>query len=61
MQSSVLGIAILVPGSPSFGLGVSIVHPTGAADERQTVLAALRAAAKHRLRGRRAELGRMPA
>src|SRR6478609_3946369 len=45
VHSTVLGIAVLIPGSPSFGLGVSIVHPTGAAQERDTVIAALREAA----------------
>ncbi len=32
-------------GEPSFAIGVSIVHPTGSADERDTILDALRGAA----------------
>jgi DNA-binding IclR family transcriptional regulator len=45
VHPSVLGLAVVVPGGrsgePSFGLGVSIVHPTGAQDERDAVVAAL--------------------
>jgi DNA-binding IclR family transcriptional regulator len=56
VHASVLGVAVLVPGSgsgsPSFGLGVSIVHPTGAAEERDTVLSALRDAAARLTRPR---------
>lgn len=52
VHPTVLGIAVLVPGSPSFGLGVSIVHPTGAATERDAVLAALRDAAARLTRPR---------
>ncbi|HEY5880757.1 MAG TPA: IclR family transcriptional regulator [Nakamurella sp.] len=56
VHSSVLGIAVLVPGSesgsPTFGLGVSIVHPTGAPEERETVLTALREAASRLTRPR---------
>ena len=32
-------------GEPSFAIGVSIVHPTGSVDERDTILTALRSAA----------------
>ena len=41
VHSTVLGLAVPVPGGsgePSFGLGVSIVHPTGSHDERDTIL-----------------------
>ena len=56
VHSTVLGLAVLVPGrgsgEPSFGLGVSIVHPTGSQDERTSVLEALRAAARQLTRPR---------
>jgi len=56
VHSTVLGLAVLVPGrgsgEPSFGLGVSIVHPTGSQDEKDEVLAALRAAAAQLTRPR---------
>lgn len=56
VHSTVLGLAVLVPGrgsgEPSFGLGVSIVHPTGTEHERDTVLAALRSAARQLTRPR---------
>jgi DNA-binding IclR family transcriptional regulator len=56
VHPTVLGLAVLVPGrgsgEPSFGMGVSIVHPTGSQDERETVLAALRDAARHLTRPR---------
>jgi DNA-binding IclR family transcriptional regulator len=48
VHPSVVGLAVVVPasgsGEPSFGLGVSLVNPTGAAEEREAVVAALRAA-----------------
>jgi len=56
VHSTVLGLAVLVPGrgsgEPSFGLGVSIVHPTGSKEERDTVLEALRSAARQLTRPR---------
>jgi DNA-binding IclR family transcriptional regulator len=56
VHATVLGIAVLVPGSgsgnPSFGLGVSIVHPTGSDDERTTILSALQEAAARLTRPR---------
>lgn len=56
VHPTVLGLAVLVPGrgsgEPSFGLGVSIVHPTGTQEERDTVLSALRAAAQQLTRPR---------
>jgi IclR family transcriptional regulator, blcABC operon repressor len=56
VHPTVLGLAVLVPGrgsgEPSFGLGVSIVHPTGSSDERETVLNTLRGAARHLTRPR---------
>jgi DNA-binding IclR family transcriptional regulator len=56
VHPTVLGLAVLVPGrgsgEPSFGLGVSIVHPTGSQAERDTVLEALRAAARQLTRPR---------
>ena len=45
VHPTVLGLAIPIPGGsgePSFAIGVSIVHPTGSADERDTILDALR-------------------
>ena len=48
VHPTVLGLAIPIPGGsgePSFAIGVSIVHPTGSADERDTILDALRRAA----------------
>ena len=45
VHPTVLGLAIPIPGAsgePSFAIGVSIVHPTGSADERDTILDALR-------------------
>ena len=48
VHPTVLGLAIPIPGGsgePSFAIGVSIVHPTGSVDERDTILAALRGAA----------------
>lgn len=56
VHPTVLGLAVLVPGrgsgEPSFGLGVSIVHPTGSQDERDAVLTALREAAARLTRPR---------
>jgi DNA-binding IclR family transcriptional regulator len=56
VHSTVLGLAVLVPGrgsgEPSFGLGVSIVHPTGSQEERDTILDALRSAARQLTRPR---------
>jgi DNA-binding IclR family transcriptional regulator len=56
VHPTVLGLAVLVPGAgsgePSFGLGVSIVHPTGSQAERDSVLDALRAAARQLTRPR---------
>jgi len=56
VHPTVLGLAVLVPGrgsgEPSFGLGVSIVHPTGTRQERDTVLEALQAAARKLTRPR---------
>ena len=48
VHPTVLGLAIPIPGGsgePSFAIGVSIVHPTGSVDERETILSALRSAA----------------
>ncbi len=48
VHPTVLGLAIPIPGGsgePSFAIGVSIVHPTGSTDERDTILAALHHAA----------------
>ena len=48
VHPTVLGLAIPIPGGsgePSFAIGVSIVHPTDSADERDTILDALRRAA----------------
>lgn len=48
VHPTVVGLAIPIPGGsgePSFAIGVSIVHPTGSADERDTILDALRRAA----------------
>ena len=48
VHPTVLGLAIPIPGGsgePSFAIGVSIVQPTGSADERDTILDALRRAA----------------
>lgn len=56
VHPTVFGLAVLVPGhgsgEPSFGLGVSIVQPTGTQQERDTVLEALRAAARRLTRPR---------
>ena len=48
VHPTVLGLAIPIPGGsgdPSFAIGVSIVHPTGSTDERETILTALHGAA----------------
>jgi AcrR family transcriptional regulator len=48
VHPTVLGLAIPIPGAsgePSFAIGVSIVHPTGSTDERDSILDALRRAA----------------
>jgi len=55
VHPTVLGLAIPIPGGngePTFAIGVSIVHPTGAAEERETILAALRDAAESLTRPR---------
>ena len=56
VDATVLGLAVLVPGrgsgEPSFGLGVSIVHPTGSQDEKKSILTALQAAARQLTRPR---------
>lgn len=48
VHPNVLGLAVVVPsggsGEPSFGLGVSLIHPTGKPAERDAIVTALREA-----------------